>query len=308
MTRNGTEGRDLSRPDGDWNHGFETVGDLRMHYVREGSGAAVFLLHGWPEFWWSWHRVLPTLAERLDVVAPDLRGFGDTVSRSGKRSEPPTADVHAADIVGLADALGIDRFAVVSHDVGAYVAQQIARSYPDRLTRLFFFNGPYPGIGRRWVDAGHVREIWYQSFNQLSWAPELIGHSRETCRIYFRNMIEHWSHAPGAFEGQIDHWVDNFMKPGNIEGGFAWYSASHPARMALIRDGAPDLPRIETPSRFYWGRHDPIIPCAWTDRLADYFKDPVVEIAEGAGHFVHMEMPAEASDRILAHLAGRPEA
>ena len=68
---------------------------------------------------------------------------------------------------GLADALGIERFAVVSHDVGAYVAQTIARTRPERLTRLFFLNAPYPGIGRRWVDAGHVQEANHEDDGRL---------------------------------------------------------------------------------------------------------------------------------------------
>ena len=184
------------------------------------------------------------------------------------------------------------------------MAQQIARSAPERLTGLFFFNGPYPGIGRRWVDAGHVKEIWYQSFNQQPWAAELVGQSRETCRLYFEGMLRHWSYAPGAFDGQIEHFVENFMKPGNLEGGFAWYRATHAARMALVRDGAPTLPKIEVPSRFYWGRHDPVIPCAWTDRLGEYFADPKVEIAEGAGHFVHFETPDPANERVIEFFSG----
>lgn len=291
-----SEPRDLSRPDGDWNHQRAKVNDLDMHYVREGQGKPLILLHGWPEFWWGWHRNIPALAARFDVTIPDLRGFGDTREASVSPAGP---DVHAQDVLAFADALGLDRFGLVAHDVGAYVAQQIARLAPARLTGLFFFNCPYPGIGRRWVDADQVKEIWYQSFNQRPWAQELIGHSRETCRIYFENMLRHWSHAPNAFDGQIDHFVDNFMKPGNLEGGFAWYRATHAARMALVRDGAPALPKIKAPSRFYWGRHDPVIPCAWMDRLPEYFEDPEREIAEDAGHFVHFETPEAANARVI---------
>lgn len=160
----------------------------------------------------------------------------------------PGLDAHAADVIGLADALGIQRFGIVSHDAGAYVAQHIARSHPGRLTGLFFLNAPYLGIGRRWVDARQVREIWYQSFRQLPWAADLVGHNRETCRIYFENMLRHWSHAPGALDGQIEHWVDNFMKPVNIRGGFAWYSASHPARAGRRRGSAGHL-RGKLPGR-----------------------------------------------------------
>jgi len=154
-----TARRDRSHPDGDWNHRFAEVNGLRLHHVREGGGPPIFLLHGWPEFWWTWHRNIPALETSFDVIAPDLRGFGDSHVEVGTDGPFPGLDSHAADILGLADALGIGRFGIVSHDVGAYVTQHIARSHPERLTGLFFLNAPYPGIGRRWVDAGQVREI-----------------------------------------------------------------------------------------------------------------------------------------------------
>jgi pimeloyl-ACP methyl ester carboxylesterase len=290
----------MTGPDGGWNHQFAKIGDLNTHYVREGNGQKLILLHGWPELWWGWHRNIPALAKRFDVIAPDLRGFGDTRDLSGT---PPGPDVHAKDILALADTLRLDRFGLVAHDVGAYVAQQIARLVPERLTGLFFFNGPYPGIGRRWADSSHIKEIWYQSFNQLPWAPQLVGHSRETCRIFFEAILRHWAHDQSAVDGLIEPFVDNFMKPGNLEGGFAWYRSTHAARMALVRDGAPVLPKIELPSRFYWGRHDPVIPCAWADRLSYYFVGPQIEIAEGAGHFVHLETPQPANERIIDFFA-----
>lgn len=144
-----------------------------------------------------------------------------------------------------------------------------------------------------------MSEIWYQSFNQLPWAAELIGYNRDTCRIFFENMLRHWSHVPDALEGQVEYWVDNFMDGGNIQGGFDWYSASHAARMALVENGAPDLPKISVPSQFFWGRHDPIILSEWTDKLGDYFDQPKLEYAEDAGHFVHLEDPNSASLKIL---------
>lgn len=187
-----TGGCDLSRPDANWSHRFVEVNGINMHYVREGQGQPLILLHGWPEFWWGWHRNIPALASNFDVIAPDLRGFGDTRETS---TQPAGPDVHARDTLAFANALGLGRFGLVAHDVGAYVAQQIARLSPERVTGLFFFNGPYPGIGRRWVDADHVKEVWYQSFNQQPWAPKLVGHSRETCRLYFESMLRHWSHC-----------------------------------------------------------------------------------------------------------------
>jgi len=213
---------------------------------------------------------------------------------------------HAQDILALADTLGVGRFGLVAHDVGAYVAQTIARTVPNRITGFFFFNGPHPGIGRRWVEADHVREIWYQSFNQLPWAEKLVGHDRETCRIFYDGMLRHWAHAPDALDGLIEGFVDNFMRPGNIGGGFAWYRATHAARMALVREGAPDLPKIDVTSRFYWGRHDPVIRADWADTVPDYFSNATVEIAEDAGHFVHFETPARANARVVEFFSALP--
>ena len=294
---------DRSGPGGGWNHRVAELDGLRMHCGREGGGQPLLLLHGWPEFWWTWHRNIPALEGDFDLIVPDLRGFGDSRPAAAPDGGPAGAAVHAADVLALADSLGLDRFGIVSHDVGAYVAQQIARDRPERVSGLFFFNCPYPGIGRRWTEPEQIREIWYQSFHQMPWAAELVGHDRETCRIYFQGMLRHWSRDPAAFDGQIEAWVDNFMKPGNIEGGFAWYAATHQARMALVRDGAPELAKIAVPSRIYWGRHDPVLRCEWTDRLGDYFEAPEVEIAEDAGHFVHFERPEESNARIAAFFA-----
>ena len=293
-----SESRDLLRPDADWHRHHLDVPGARLHCVDEGHGMPIFLLHGWPEFWWTWQHNIKALAKDFRLIAPDLRGFGQSRLISSATTEPAGPEVHAADVIALADSLGIKKFGIVSHDVGAYAAQQIARTWPERVSGLFFFNAPYPGIGKRWVDARHIREIWYQSFNQLPWAAKLVGYDRNTCRIYFENMLSHWAYDPNSFKDQLEHWVDNFMQPGNLEGGFAWYSATHPARMALIEHGAPLLPKIAVPSQFYWGRHDPILLSVWTDRLPEYFENPKVEIAEDAGHFVHFEQPAATNQRL----------
>ncbi|MEO1193118.1 MAG: alpha/beta hydrolase [Pseudomonadota bacterium] len=288
--------RDLTRPDGDWSQGFQSLNGIDLHYVREGAGRPIILLHGWPEFWWAWHKIIPSLAAGFDVIAPDLRGFGQSRALSG---DLPDAEAHAADILALADALNLERVGLVGHDVGSSVLQQIAQKAPDRVSGLFSFNTPYPGIGKRWVAPEHVQQIWYQSFNQLPWATDLIGHSRETCRLYIGGMLRHWAYRPEVFDDQIEHWVDNFLRPGNLDGGFAWYKATHAARMAQVREGALPAPKITLPSRFFWGRHDPILLADWVDGLENYFTDPLIEIAEEAGHFVHLEQPEAASARIL---------
>ncbi|MCG8563016.1 MAG: alpha/beta hydrolase [Hyphomicrobiales bacterium] len=284
----------------DWNHRTVQANGIEIHYVRHGpdapQGPPLVLLHGWPEFWFTWRKSIPVLAETFDLIAPDLRGFGD----SEKPATVPRLDDYADDLLALLDALEIERAGVVAHDVGAYVAQAATLAAPERIAGLFFFNCPYPGIGKRWVAPRQVNEIWYQSFNQLDWAPELLRSSREACRIYFRNLMDHWSGETDAFADDLEAWIDNFLKPGNLEGGFAWYKSVNPARLALIRYGAVERPKIEARSFFLWGEKDPVLRSTWTDALADYFSDFTVETVPDAGHFVHYQKPELTNARIRA--------
>jgi len=282
----------------EWNHQYLEANGIRVHYVRHGEGFPLVLLHGWPEFWYTWRKNMPVLAGEFDVVAPDLRGFGDT-DKPGLPDLPKELLGNLVeDLRGLVDSLGFERFGVVSHDVGAYVAQGFARKYPGRLGGLFFFDCPYPGIGRRWADPDSINEIWYQTFNQQPWAASLVGENRKTCETYFRHFLDHWAHKPGLFDEDLGLWVDNFMQPGNLQGGFDWYIGTNASRLDLIRNGPPDLPQIETPTRIRWGEYDSVLKVKWADQLEDYFADLDFAPMREAGHFAHYERPDLANQEI----------
>ena len=165
------------------------IDGVPIHYARCGRGPVLVLLHGWPEFWLTWRPVMDLLGNHFDMIAPDLRGFGQSGHPNPAPSDQVGADVHMRDVLGLLEALHIEKFGIVSHDVGAYVAQIIGRTQPDRLSGLFFFDCPYPGIGSRWTEPTHLKEIWYQSFHQQPWAASLVGASRETCRTYSNHFL-----------------------------------------------------------------------------------------------------------------------
>lgn len=282
-------------------HHLASVNGIDIHYVRRGSGVPLVLLHGWPEFWLVWRKIIGPLSHTIDVVAPDLRGFGQSSKPDLPAAEAYRVEDHVTDLLGLVDRLGFERFGLVSHDVGAFVAQAFVRTHPGRVAGLFFFDCPYPGIGRRWADPEHLREIWYQSFHQLPLAADLVGSSRAATERYFRHFLAHWAHDPSAFDDEdVAAWVDNFSAPGNLQGGFNWYAAAHPARLELMRHGAPDLPPIEVPTRVRWGASDPILKIEWADRLGDYFSDCDFAPVEAAGHFVAWERPDLAVAEITA--------
>lgn len=273
---------------------------ITLHVARAGSGPPLLLLHGWPEFWLTWAPVMERLAGRFQLIAPDLRGFGESDKPDGDRpSDKAGPEVHAADLLGLMDALGIARAGLVSHDVGASVAQVLGRAAPARMTGLFFFDCPYPGIGARWAAPEHLREIWYQSFHQMAMAASLVGASRESCRTYFAHFLRHWSRRPEVFDEVLEAWVDNFLRPGNLQGGFNWYISVRESRLAAMAGTAPALPPITLPTCVRWG-DSTILPARWGDRLGETFSD--LDFAEfpGVGHFPHREDP----DRAAAEIAG----
>jgi len=267
-----------------------------FHVARTGSGPPLLLLHGWPEFWLTWKPVMARLADRYTLIAPDLRGFGD----SDKPHGPYGPDQHTDDMLALLDALGIDQAGVVGHDVGGAVMQPLARKAPERIAGLMLFDFVYPGIGARMAAPDRLNHIWYQSFHQMEMAPALVGATRESCRTYIGHFLHNWSHRKAAFDDVIEDFADNFFKPGNLAGGFAHYRASHAGRVKMMQGEAPTLPPIAVPTCIRWAEHDPLFPYSWTDRLSETFSNLDLAMFPDVGHFPHCEDP----DRAAAEIAG----
>lgn len=282
----------------DWSGRSVETPELTINYARAGKGAPIVFLHGWPEFNRTWLHNMPVLADRYDCVAPDLRGFGRTVSKVPRPESGTPPQLLAKDLKDFADALGLQRFAIVSHDVGSFVAQQFALAYPDSVSALFFFNCAYPGIGKRWGDFRHFPETWYQQFHQKELAAALVGSSRDAARIYFRYFLRHWSHQKEAFTPYLEEWVDNFLRPGNLQGGFDWYIGVARFRARMMQEGALTVPKIAAPTHFLWGAHDPVLRYDFSDGLDEYFADFTLERADEGGHFAHFEVPELANQRM----------
>ena len=276
-----------------------TANGAAFHVARAGHGAPLLLLHGWPEFWLTWEPVMTRLAGRFSLIAPDLRGFGD----SDKPDGPYGPDQHTADMLALMDALGIERFGVVGHDVGGAAMQPLARAAASRLAGLFFFDFVYPGIGARMGAPDRLNHIWYQSFHQMEMAPALVGATRESCRTYVGHFLKNWSYRKDAFDDVLDAFTDNFMKAGNLAGGFAHYRAAHAGRVKMMQGEAPKSAPIKVLACVRWAEHDPLFPYAWTDRLGETFSNLDLAMFAGAGHFPHREDPDRAASEIAAFFA-----
>jgi pimeloyl-ACP methyl ester carboxylesterase len=276
------------------------VDGLQMHFATLGSGKPLVLLHGWPEFWIVFKPLMHRLKDEFQLFVPDLRGCGYTGKPTAGPDDKAGALTHANDIHEFARKLGLQKFGMVGGDLGAYVLQAYSQAYGDSLDGAFYFCTPYPGLGPRYGQPDHLIEVWYQYFQQLPWAAQLVGSSRENCKLYLSHFLNHWSgDNPAVFEDLVEIYADMFMLNGNVQGGFDWYVSSAANRRKWLEGTLPQAPRIGVRSRFLWGRRDPLIRPEWSDRLGDYFADFTIDFVD-AGHFVHYEAPQRCAREIRA--------
>jgi pimeloyl-ACP methyl ester carboxylesterase len=270
-------------------------GGLRYHFVRQGSGPPLFLLHGWPGFYYEWRLNIGPLSQAFEVVAPDMRGYGYSDKPDLPPEEGYTPAAYAQDIGALMDALGWQKASFVAHDFGSVWAQQFARAEPGRVHRLVLIDPVYPGIGARWFEPGRALETWYTAFHQLPWAEELVGSSRKAIELYLRHFLSHWSYNGDLWTaGEIAEYVEAFSQPGALRGGFNCYRALFRAPGALAASG-----KIEAPTLVLWAENDPILPAAWADRLGDFFADYELRTVPKAGHFLMREQPDVLNEAVI---------
>ncbi|MBW0106509.1 alpha/beta fold hydrolase [Pseudonocardia sp. KRD291] len=299
------------------------VDGFRLAYDRHGSPApgrpTVVLLHGWPGDRTD-HDAVVTHLSGLDarsadaplgphdVLAPDLRGFGE----SDKHHEDPTTSydpgAQARSVAGLADELGLTDLVVGGYDVGSRVAQRLGRDRPD-LVRAIVVTPPAPGVGKRILSPDPMREFWYQAFHQLDLAQELVDGSTRAARAYLRHFWSHWS-GPGFTpdDARLDHLASVYGPAGAFVASIGWYRAGGGMVANSLAERAPDPDdRFTVPTTFLWPEHDPLFPREWSDRLDEFFTDVTVEPVDGVGHFVPVEAPqvfAGAVARVAALHSG----
>ena len=163
-------------------NGYATVNGVRLHYVVGGKGEPLVLLPGWPETWWTFHKIMPALAEHYTVIVVDLRGMG----ASSKPADGYDKKTMAADIHELVKSLGYDKASIAGHDIGSAVAFAYAANYPQATDRLVMIELPHPddslltfpllAAARRFGDKlGSARPyLWWFAFNQIHGLPEKL--------------------------------------------------------------------------------------------------------------------------------------
>jgi pimeloyl-ACP methyl ester carboxylesterase len=278
-------------------HEVAEVNGIRMHYVIQGEGELVVLLHGFPEFWYSWRHQIPALAQRYRVVAPDLRGYNLTEKPAGVASYRVESIME--DVVALIRHLGCEQAIIIGHDWGGMIAWRLAIERPEVVRRLIVLNIPHPEAMRRGLRRPRqLLRSWYIFFFQLPRLPEAAFRAGDYRAIEraFRGMA---IRKEAFTDADIAAFKEAAARPGALTATINWYRAAF--RSQLFTRPHP-FPRVESPTLLIWGENDTALGkelSYGTDRWVHDFR---VHYVAHCSHWVQQEQPELVNQLMLDFL------
>ena len=276
-------------------HNNAVTNGVRLHYVEQGEGPLVLLLHGFPEHWYSWRHQIGPLAEAgYRVVAPDLRGYNlSEKPRGGYDIKSLTKDVR-----GLIRALGERSATVVGHDWGGIIALQFPIDYPRACDRLIVMNAPL--IRSRYWQRDNYPNNLYALVMHLPFLAKrrMWGDIDTAVRQIFRGVSG--DHEPWT-EEDYEEFAQALRQPGAIDAAMKYYRNIYWPDWFLTWPDRDE--RITCPTQFIWGAKDRAVRLEFMEEAAERVNNLRTHIVPEAGHWVQQEQPAEVTVAMLEFLA-----
>lgn len=285
-------------------HSLVDAGGLRMHVATAGDLAAepVVLLHGWPQHWYAWRRLIGPLAERYRVICPDLRGFGWTAAPAGRYRKAELA----ADVVALLDALGIDRVRLAGHDWGGYVGFLLCLDQPARVSHFVA-----AGISHLWVERQPgvgpalllTKRLAYMGLIAAPLAGGQIvrrvpSFTRELMRTSALEPDRTWSPA------ELDAFVAQWREPDRAAASVALYRSFLTHELRELAAGAFRSRVMSTPCLQLVGVADPVIRPDQQEGCAANAPNLRLQVVDDAGHWLPEEAPRTLLEGMLGLYEG----
>jgi pimeloyl-ACP methyl ester carboxylesterase len=281
-----------------FSHHIIPVNGIQLHYVIGGHGDPLVLLHGWPETWYEWRHVMPSLARNYTVIAPDLRGLGD----SSKPATGYDGKTVAEDIHQLVTKLGFKTIFLVGSDIGVFVAYPYAAAHPTEVNRLAVWEAPIPGFaipGRP--------PLWWVIFHQVPDVPEALVQGEEM--TYLSWFYQNLAFNPAAItQAAIDEYVSHYSAPGGMRAGFEYYRA-------LPQDAIQNMnyskTKLTMPVLTLQGGYIPVFGGNVTMSSIEYGMKQLAQNVKGitvpnSGHWIAEEQPVLVVKLLNNFLSGNP--
>ncbi len=271
---------------------FADLDGVTLHYLTAGQGDVVVLVHGIPQSSHEWRYIMPRLAERYRVIAPDLRGLGDSSRPAVGYDKKTLAD----DLWQLVHGrLGIERFCLVGHDWGGPVAFSLAAQHPEAVSRLAILDVVIPGDGGDFSQGGRR---WHHAFFRTLDLPEALCYGREELVVGW--LFDHYGHRPNSISPEDQReYFRTYTTFGAFRAMLAFYRAlpidAEDNRAILARNGKLKMPVLALGGAKSFGRG---MECLQSlQRVAEDVRGGVVE---DCGHWIPEERPDVLGDELLA--------
>jgi pimeloyl-ACP methyl ester carboxylesterase len=271
-------------------HKTVNLDGVNLHYVIGGQGKPIVLLHGWPQTWYAWRKILPTLAQHHTVIALDLPGLGESsVPTKGYDKRSIAQVIHQ-----LITHLGFDRINLVGHDIGGMVAYAYAATHPETVQRLVLAEFWLPGFGLE--DGMDIAKggSWHFGFHMAPEIPEMLTAGRE--REYLSMLI----YRTGIEATAIDEYVRHYAAPGGMHNGFEYYRT-------LLKDGQQNRElaknKLRMPVLVLTGSDSPIGEERLLKGVQSVSVNVQSHIIEGSVHWLAEEQPESLSHQLLTFFA-----
>lgn len=298
-----------------FHHEYVDAGNLRMHCVTCGEGPLMLMLHGFPEFWYSWRHQIPVMASRFRVVAPDMRGYNQTEKPVGVANY--RLELLIGDLVRLIKALGYQKAVVVAHDWGGGVAWPFAARHPEMVDRLIILNCPPPGVLLHHLrhNPRQLRRSYYMFLFQVPWLPEAVLRFRDY--MFIEKAFRGWAIDKSAFTDEdIRMFKEAAAKPGALTGGVNYYRAALRGALKdlVLAKGKADrslssvqAPRVKCPTLVIWGEEDRALGKELTKDFYQEVEGPLeIKYIPNCSHWVQQERPEEVNRYMEEWLADYP--
>jgi pimeloyl-ACP methyl ester carboxylesterase len=267
-----------------------SVGSVKLHYLTAGHGPAVILLHGYTQTSRMWKPVIPLLAEKFTVIAPDLPGIGDSdIPVDGLDMKTAAIRIHA-----LAQLLGVDKARVVGHDIGLMVAYAYAAQFPAETEKLVVMDAFLPGVAG-WEDVYNNPSIWHFRFNGPT--PEALVAGRE--RIYFEHFWNNFAADKNHSIPEADRvaYAEAYARPWRMHAGWQYFVSFQQA----ARDFAQlSQTKLTMPVLSIGGEKANGSVLALQMKIVA--SDVTFVVLKNTGHWVMEEQPKETVDALLKFL------